>query len=164
MPNIIVGIMGPGSKPTKQDLENAYQIGKFSAENDLSVLTGGYKAGVMNEALKGAKEAGGDTIAVLAFGDKTQASDYADHVIITAMGSARNNINVLSSDIVVACGIEAGTLSEIALALKAGKRVILLTENDEAKVFLKKLAEQQVIIANTVDEAKNTIKTLLQLC
>jgi predicted Rossmann-fold nucleotide-binding protein len=42
------------------------------------------------------------------------------------MGSARNVINVLSSHVVVACPGGSGTISEIALALKYGKTVILL--------------------------------------
>ena len=42
------------------------------------------------------------------------------------MGSGRNIINVLSSDVVVACPGGAGTISEIALALKHGKTVICL--------------------------------------
>ena len=53
-------------------------------------------------------------------------SEYIDIPILTGMGNARNCINVLSSDIVVACPGGAGTLSEIALALKTNKTVILL--------------------------------------
>ena len=37
---------------------------------------------------------------------------------------ARNLINVLSSDVVIACPGGAGTLSEVALALKNGRPVI----------------------------------------
>jgi hypothetical protein len=42
------------------------------------------------------------------------------------MGDARNAINVLSSDVVIALPGGAGTLSEVALALKAGKTVVAL--------------------------------------
>ena len=50
-----------------------------------------------------------------------------DIAVFTGMGEARNAINVLSSDVIIACGTEGpGTVSEIALALKAGKPVILL--------------------------------------
>lgn len=161
MAKIIIGVMGPGSNPTKKDIENSYAIGKFAAENNFTTLTGGSKAGVMNEALKGAKDHGGDTIGILAFADKNMASDYADHVIVTAMGSARNNINILSSDVVVACGCEAGTLSEIAMALKANKSVVLMTENEEAKTFLKNLKPDQIYLADTFDEATNQIIKLL---
>ncbi|MGD9306411.1 MAG: hypothetical protein PVF79_19225 [Desulfobacterales bacterium] len=42
------------------------------------------------------------------------------------MGNARNCINVLSSHVVVACPGGAGTISEIALALKNDRPVILM--------------------------------------
>lgn len=163
MPKIIIGVMGPGGNPKEQDLKNAYAIGKFCAENNLTILTGGSTEGVMDAALKGAKENDGDTIGILAYGDRRHASQYADHVIVTNMGSARNNINVLSSDVVVACGVEAGTLSEIALAVKAGKIVILMTEKEDAKVFLTNLAPKQVFVAGTIDDAATAITKLLKL-
>jgi len=46
--------------------------------------------------------------------------------VATGLGNARNAINVLSSDVVVACAGGAGTLSEVALALKSGKMVVAL--------------------------------------
>jgi uncharacterized protein (TIGR00725 family) len=57
--------------------------------------------------------------------EKTWFSRYIRVPILTGMGSARNTINVLSSRVVVACHGGAGTISEIALALKHGKPVIL---------------------------------------
>lgn len=45
----------------------------------------------------------------------TQAVDIP---IVTGMGSARNNINALSSNVLVAVGMGPGTASEVALALK----------------------------------------------
>ncbi len=41
----------------------------------------------------------------------------------TGLGMARNTVNVLSADLCVALGGGPGTLSEIALALKAGREV-----------------------------------------
>jgi hypothetical protein len=50
------------------------------------------------------------------------------------MGEARNAINVLTSDVVIACGVEGpGTVSEIALALRAEKPVILLRASAPAR-------------------------------
>jgi cysteine synthase len=56
---------------------------------------------------------------------------------MTEMGSARNNVNVMSSHVVVACGLSgAGTVSGVALALKAGKPVILVgATQSEEKIF-----------------------------
>lgn len=161
MKNIVIGIMGPGGNPTDLDLKNAYDIGHFCGQNQLTVLTGGAKVGVMHAALHGAKDAGGQTIAILPSIDKSHASDYADHVIVTGMGSARNNINILSSDIVIACGLQTGTLSEIALALKAGKPVILLTDNEKAQEFLKDLAPQQVLLAKNAAHITQIISKLI---
>jgi uncharacterized protein (TIGR00725 family) len=57
---------------------------------------------------KGAREAKGLTIGILPTKDRASISEAVDIPIITDMGSARNNINVLSSDAVIACGV--GTL------------------------------------------------------
>ena len=47
-------------------------------------------------------------------------SPHVDLAIITEMGNARNNVNVMSSNVVVVCGLMgASTVSEVALALKA---------------------------------------------
>ena len=45
-------------------------------------------------------------------------SEAVDLPIVTDLGNARNNINVLSSNVVIACGMGLGTASEVALALK----------------------------------------------
>jgi uncharacterized protein (TIGR00725 family) len=71
------------------------------------------------------------------------------------MGSARNNINVLSSDVVVACGMGgAGTASEIALALKGNKPVILLNNSEESRQFFRKIG------GKLIHEAKSARQTI----
>ena len=66
------------------------------------------------------------------------------------MGNARNNINVLSSDIIVAVGQGgAGTASEVSLALKAGKHVILLGADPLACAFFQTLERKRVLVAQT---------------
>jgi hypothetical protein len=63
------------------------------------------------------------------------------------MGDARNAINVLTSDVVVACGVEGpGTASEISLAVKAGKPVILLAAAQAARVFFESLGTRGRLI------------------
>ena len=163
MADIVIGIMGPGSNPTDQDLKNAYALGQYSASKNYVTLTGGSKAGVMNEALKGAKDAYGRTIGILAFADKSMASEYADIVIVTAMGSARNNINVLSCDVLVACGLEAGTLSEVAMTLKASKKVVLLNQNAKGTDFLKELGKDNILVANSPEQAIEHIEAILKV-
>ena len=149
--------MGPGSKATMKDLKNAYNIGKFCAENNWVTLTGGRNKGVMNEALKGAKKGNGLTIGILPTDEKNKFSKFLDIAICTNMRSGRNYINVLSSDIVVACGIDPGTSSEISLAIKPKKNVILVGLNKEAKDFYKKLAPKQVYCVKNYIEANKIL-------
>lgn len=162
MSKIIIGIMGPGNKATAKDLANAYEIGKKSAQKGYVTMTGARAMGVMDAALKGAKEAGGETLGILPNHTKDGASPYADILVITGMLSARNNINVLTSDVVIACGLEPGTLSEIALALKADKKVILLSENAKGNAFLSELAAGSLFLAATPDEAMAYVQKILE--
>jgi uncharacterized protein (TIGR00725 family) len=70
-------------------------------------------------------EAGGLTLGVLPV--ESERGGYPNRwvaiPIYTGAGMARNAINVLSADLCVAIGGGPGTLSEIALALKAGVEV-----------------------------------------
>jgi hypothetical protein len=88
-------------------------------------------------------------------------SDAVDLAIVTGMGNARNQINVLSSDVVIACGIGAGTLSEIALALKANKRAILLNNNPKSQEFLKMLSPETVFVVDTPEAAIARVTQIL---
>ena len=132
--------MGPGEKAREIDLQNARQLGKLIAQEGWCLLTGGRNVGVMDAASWGAKSARGLTIGILPDNSLQNVSKSVDIPILTNMGSARNNINVLSSDLVIACGIGTGTVSEIALALKAAKKVIFLTDEIESFSFFKKLS------------------------
>ncbi|MFQ5801242.1 MAG: dethiobiotin synthetase, partial [Candidatus Hydrothermarchaeales archaeon] len=48
--------------------------------------------------------------------------------VVTAMSHARNAIIARTADILIAVGGGAGTLSEIALALKIGKPVVMIRD------------------------------------
>lgn len=122
---LIIGVMGGGSADLPS-IDNAYRLGALIAENNWILLNGGRNAGIMEASAKGANENGGLTIGILPDRNSTSVSDHIQIPIYTDMGNARNNINILSSDIIVACPGGAGTLSEIALALKNKKNVIFL--------------------------------------
>jgi len=62
-------------------------------------------------------------------------------------------INVLSSHVVIACGIGPGTLSEIALALKFGKPLILMDLPADLEAALVNLSSAPIAIAPTVTAA-----------
>ncbi|WP_017301110.1 LOG family protein [Nodosilinea nodulosa] len=153
MARIIVGIMGPGATATPAHLETAYALGYAMASTGWVVLTGGRAVGVMAAACRGAKAAGGLTIGVLPSADGAEMSDAVDIPIVTGLGDARNAVNVLSSRAVVACGLGPGTASEIALALKAQRPVILMAMPPNAAALWQSLATGPVAIAGTVQEA-----------
>jgi uncharacterized protein (TIGR00725 family) len=153
----VVGVMGP-AKAKKKDLENARILGEFIARRGWVVLTGGRDVGVMDAACEGAKRVGGSlTIGVLPTA-KDKVSRHVDVPIITEMGSGRNNINVLTSHVVVACGLSgSGTVSEVALAVKAGKPVILVEASPAEASFFRRLGRRLVSIASSPEEAIDLI-------
>lgn len=153
--------MGPASDASDLNRENAYELGKRIAQAGWVLLTGGRNAGVMDAASRGAKAANGLTIGILPTADDNGMSEAVDIAIITGMGSARNNINVLSTDVVIACGMGAGTASEVALALKADKPVILLSDHVESQRFFTSLSAATVFIAATPVEAIAIVKNLI---
>ena len=87
----------------------------------------------MEAASRGAVEAGGTTLAILPGDDRRHANPYAQIVIPTGMGEARNVLIVRAADVVIAVGGEFGTLSEIAFALRIGKPVVSLGSWDLEK-------------------------------
>ncbi|MGB4442033.1 MAG: TIGR00725 family protein [Coriobacteriia bacterium] len=122
----VIGVMGSGHPISDDARMLAYEIGAMIAGRGWVLLTGGAAVGVMDAASRGAHEAGGLVIGVLKSDTGAETSTYVDVAIRTGMGDARNAINVLSSDVVIALPGGAGTLSEVALALKAGKTVVAL--------------------------------------
>lgn len=155
---IIIGVMGPGDQATATDLQNAYQLGKLIAEQGWVLLTGGRNVGVMEAANRGAKAADGLTIGILPGNDTSGISTSVDIAIVTDMGNARNNINVLSSNVVVACGMGAGTISEIALAIKSNKPVILLNHEN---AFFQKLTANVYQAHDVKDAIAHTQRILV---
>jgi uncharacterized protein (TIGR00725 family) len=128
----VIGVMGAAT-PSPRALAAAEELGKLIAERGWVLLTGGRSAGVMAAASAGAKQVPGSlTLGILPGSAGGEARDL-DIAVFTGMGEARNVINVLTSDVVIACGAEGpGTVSEIALALKAEKPVILLNPSPAA--------------------------------
>lgn len=160
---MIIGVMGPGKDATEEDIAKAFEVGKAIAENGWTTLTGGVKSGVMDSALRGAKEGGGTTIGILPTPD-VEISEAVDIPIITDLGSARNTINVLTSDVIVAIGINAGTSSEISFSLQswANRPVILVNCSKEGEAFYSSLRKELVHKADSPQEVVDIIKNLSQ--
>lgn len=155
--------MGPGESATPEDNEIAFELGKGIAKNGWVLLTGGRNFGVMEAALKGARDANGLTVAILPTDNDREASDNAMIRISTGMGSGRNIINALSSKIMVVVGMAAGTASEVAHALKAGRKVILLNQDEITIRFFKNVGGYKVLVSKTVDETLAMIKDYLSV-
>jgi uncharacterized protein (TIGR00725 family) len=119
-----IGIMGPSACGTRP-LDLARETGRLIARRGGILICGG-RRGVMEAAAAGAKEAGGITVGILPGVSASEANPYIDIPIVTGMRDARNCINVLTSQVIIAIHGSYGTLSEIALALKCGTPVVAL--------------------------------------
>ena len=151
--------MGGGETASAEDCETAHRLGGLIAQEGWVLLNGGRPAGIMEASARGAKENGGLTVGVLPDSSSCFACRFIDIPIVTGMGNARNHINVLSSDVVVALPGKAGTISEIALALKNGKKVILLNFNP-GELFDHYMAEGLLHTAACPEVAIHIIKEL----
>src|SRR5881392_4400046 len=117
-----VAVVGPG-EAEPDEIAAAERVGAELARRGAVVVCGGL-GGVMEAACRGAKEAGGSTLGILAGFDGGDANPYVDMAVPTGLGEARNALVVRAADALIAVGGAWGTLSEIALALRAGKRVV----------------------------------------
>mgnify|MGYP001033126366 CR=1 FL=1 len=140
----IVGVIGAG-KAEEELLKIAEKVGSLLAKKGLMLINGGL-GGVMEASAKGAFHEGGITIGVLPTGNKEDANPYIKIPIPTGMGEMRNALIVRASDILIAIGGEYGTLSEIALALKTGKKVIGIKTWKIPGVIEAETAEEALIL------------------
>jgi uncharacterized protein (TIGR00725 family) len=152
--------MGGGEIVNHGDYEDARYLGGLIAKEGWILLNGGRASGIMEASARGAKENGGLTIGILPGNDPAWASEYIDIPILTGIGFARNYINVLTSEVVVALSGRTGTISEIALALNVGKKVISL--NFKLGTLFRKYEEaKQLIYAKQPEEVIRIIKKIL---
>lgn len=119
----ILAVFG-AADASAEETSVAERVGTMAARAGWVVLTGG-GSGVMEAASRGAAEAGGVTVGILptARAERGYPNPWVRIPVFTGAGSARNAVNVLSATLCVAIGGGPGTLSEIALALKAGTPV-----------------------------------------
>ena len=117
-----IAVVGAGSASAEEE-RAAEAVGHGLAAAGAVVVCGGL-GGVMEAACRGAKRAGGTTVGILPGTHRADANPHVDIAIATGLGEMRNGLVVRAVDALVAVGGEFGTLSEIALALKAGKPVV----------------------------------------
>jgi uncharacterized protein (TIGR00725 family) len=120
----VVSVIGAGDS-TPEQARFAEEIGRLLAEKGAVLVCGG-RGGVMEAACRGAHRAGGITIGLLPGGDVTAGNDYLTVAIPTGLGHARNALVATAGASVIAVGGGPGTLSEIGIALKTGRKVITL--------------------------------------
>lgn len=117
-----VAVVGAGAA-SEDEQRVAFEVGRLLAERGVVVITGGLD-GVMAAASRGAASAGGVVVGLLPGLSRDEANPWVGVAVPTGMGELRNGLVVRAADALVAVGGELGTLSEVALALKAGKRVV----------------------------------------
>lgn len=119
-----MAVVGPG-EASDAELQSAHAVGAELAARDVVLVCGGL-GGVMAAACQGARSNGALTVGILPGSDRSAANEWITVAIPTGLGELRNGLVVRAGDAVIAVGGSYGTLSEIALALKAGVRVIAL--------------------------------------
>lgn len=122
--NRYISIIGAGHCD-KATANMAEKVGRLIARAGAVLICGGM-GGVMEAACRGARQEGGPTIGILPGLNHADGNAYLDYSICTGIGHARNLAVAASGDAVIAVGGEFGTLSEIGLARKCGRRVIVL--------------------------------------
>jgi uncharacterized protein (TIGR00725 family) len=117
-----VAVVG-ASEATGEQAELARAVGAGLARSGAVVITGG-RGGVMAAASRGAAESGGIAVGLLPGAERQEANEWVTVALPTGLGELRNGLVVRAADAVIAVGGAYGTLSEIALALRAGVPVI----------------------------------------
>ncbi len=117
-----ISVIGAGHA-SDDEAAAAEEIGRLLGEAGATLICGGL-GGVMDAAARGCEAAGGTSVGILPDEDRAHGSPHLTVRVATGLGEARNAIVARAADAVIAVGGAYGTLSEIALALKAGKRVV----------------------------------------
>jgi uncharacterized protein (TIGR00725 family) len=152
-----ISVIG-GSRCKAAEYALAEEVGRLIAGAGATLVCGGL-SGVMEAAARGAKEAGGTTIGILPGHDRSLGNPYLDYVLTTGIGHARNLAVVSSGDAVIAVGGGFGTLSEVGLAAKIDRPVVILggwrLQNEEGT--------EGVWYASSAAEAMALVKEALSL-
>lgn len=125
-PSPRVAVVGAGRASAKE-LSLAEALGWALGQGGATVITGGL-GGVMEAVSRGCAQAGGSTVGILPGVDPRSANPWVQLPLPTGLGEGRNLLVVRSGQVVVAVSGGWGTLSEVALARKIGREVVLLGE------------------------------------
>ena len=117
-----ISVIG-GQEADERASRMAFEVGREIGARGHILICGG-RSGVMREACRGAKEAGGLTVGILPGDDLGDANEYVDIPLPTGIGYTRNVLVARAGEAVIAIDGKFGTLSEIAFALIAGRPVV----------------------------------------
>lgn len=118
----MIAVVG-GAECSPEEGAMAEKVGEELAKRGAALVCGG-RGGVMAAACRGARGAGGMTVGLLPGTSAAEGNPDLLLAIPTGLGQARNALVVLAGEAVIAIGGGPGTLSEIGLALKLGRKVI----------------------------------------
>ncbi len=121
----VVAVVGPGDSTDESLLDAAYDVGTHLARRGATLVCGGL-GGVMSAACLGAKEHGGTTVGLLPGSERVAANPHVDIAIPTGLGQGRNLLVVRAGDVLIVVGGSWGTLSEVAMAMRARVPVVSL--------------------------------------
>lgn len=124
MQRSMVGLIG-SAQASESGLALAREVGERVARAGAVLVCGGL-GGVMQAASQGCCEAGGDVLGLLPGPTAQEANPFVTLAVPTNMGHARNMIIAHTAEVLIAIEGGYGTVSEAAIALKLGKRVLSL--------------------------------------
>ncbi|MHA2620251.1 MAG: TIGR00725 family protein [bacterium JZ-2024 1] len=142
----MIAVVG-GSEERGPPAESAREVGRLLARKGAVIVCGGL-GGIMEAVAEGACQEGGTVIGILPGPRRSDANAFVTYAIATNLGEARNVILAQTCDAVIAIGGEAGTLSEISLAVKMGKPVVILTGWERLKQW-----SSRIHFANSAEHA-----------
>lgn len=128
----------------------AEAVGRGIGEAGAVLLCGGL-GGVMEAAARGAADAGGLTVGFMPDGGPERANPYLTLPLATGFGEGRNVLLVRAADAVVGIAGEWGTLSEVALAMKLGRPVVLLQPVLAAGLGLEQVGTAEEAVARALE-------------
>ncbi|HWI40529.1 MAG TPA: cytochrome [Verrucomicrobiae bacterium] len=158
----VVAVVGSGDDRDERSAADALLLGELLAREGWVVLSGGRDAGVMRAVNQGAKKVPGSLTVGILPSPSAAAAPGVDVAVVTDLRQGRNNVVVLSGDVVVACGIDGpGTASEVALALKNGRPLVLLGAGTDAVSFFRGISDHPFLLTSTPEEAVEEVRRLL---
>jgi len=153
MPNYkpAIGVMGSASgylMRNKKAVEAAREVGRQIAKNDCFLVNGACP-GLPDEAARGCKEVGGETMGVSPavsmcshVGKYKSPTEFYDRFIFTGMGlMMRDIVNIRSSNAVIILPGGTGTLNEFTVAYDEGKPIGVLTGYDGCADHIEQILE-----------------------